>query len=148
MDWVRSLLKPTNSISKIDHDIMTPLHHAVLYDSIDAMLDLINKGANVNACDRSKHTPLHKVAFLLNDDEIYDKARILLDNDANINAQTITGTTLLHWAVVDLPTDVVSLLLDRGADRTITDMWGYTPLDMATLYGKDEVIRLLIDDQN
>jgi ankyrin repeat protein len=138
MNWIRSKLKPINT-----NDISTPLHDAVLYESADVMLELINNGADVNAVDKSKHTPLHKIAFLLNDDEIYDKTRILLNNDAKINAQTMTGTTLLHWAVVDLSTDLVSLLLDKGADTTITDMWGYTPADMAQLYGKDEICELL-----
>lgn len=136
MNWIRSIIKPMDT---------TPLHHAVMYGPISEVVNLIDNGADVNACDKSKHTPLHKVAFLLDDDEIYDKACILLNNKADVNAQTITGTTLLHWAAVDLSTEVIVLLLANGADPTITDMWGYTPSDMATLYGKIEIVELFTD---
>lgn len=53
-----------------------------------------------------------------------DKAKIvqeLLNNDADINALDSRGKTPLHLAVSAKTTEVVKVLLKRGADPDITD---------------------------
>ena len=41
--------------------------------------------------------------------------------------------------------EVVRLLLDAGADKTLADNWDKTALIRASVHGRDEVVRLLLD---
>jgi ankyrin repeat protein len=60
--------------------------------------------------------------------------KLLLEHGANPNIQDYKyGWTPLHFAVKNCHVDVARVLLDYGADPTIRDNEGRTPLD----YGSD-----------
>jgi hypothetical protein len=57
-----------------------------------------------------------------------------LENGAYVNVKAKDGSTPLHWACANRyggKDAVVSLLLEKGADPTITDDYGKTPLQIA-----------------
>src|SRR4030095_12670857 len=58
----------------------TPLHHAAGYGPIDNLQLLLDKGADVNAKNRRRSTPLH---WAIHDEA---KVRLLVSNGANVNA--------------------------------------------------------------
>ena len=70
----------------------TPLHHAAGFGTLATMKLLLEKGADVNAANRRKSTPLFWA--------IYDEAkvRLLLDRGADINAKTIDGRSPVYQA--------------------------------------------------
>ena len=70
----------------------TPLHHAAGFGTIATIKLLLEKGADVNAANQRKSTPL----FWAIHDEA--KVRLLLDRGADINAKTIDGRTLVYLA--------------------------------------------------
>jgi hypothetical protein len=74
----------------------------------------IELGANVNAVDTYKGTPLHAAAFCGN----VVAVEILLENGADPNATDSEGATSLHAAIRGLNCSVrlVRLLLENGAD--------------------------------
>jgi len=97
------------------------VHHAIerSQDSIEVLQMLVSKGASVNVIQYSEH----------------------LDS---WNHEHFKGLgTPLHRAVELGKSDVTQYLLQIGADRTIKDTKGRTPLDIATDMGDADLIRLL-----
>jgi len=81
------------------------------------------KGAEVNAQNRTGETPLHN-ACCYGHVEI---VQVLLDLGAKPNLTTITTKeTPLHWAARLKSPDIVALLLNAGADPTIEGKDGFT----------------------
>lgn len=56
---------------------------------------------------------------------------LLLFPTMNINVQTSHGETALHLAAGEGHADVVKVLLDRGADTSIKDLYGKTAAEYA-----------------
>jgi ankyrin repeat protein len=122
----------------------TPLYAAVAHNQLDIATLLLANGANVNACDSQRHTPLIQSLWVYNHDKMVrlllakgadvnlsdewkmtavayaakqgqiDDAKILVANDANINFAS--GKTPLYFAIIGNHADVVELLLANGAD--------------------------------
>ncbi|CAG9956645.1 unnamed protein product [Clonostachys rosea f. rosea IK726] len=61
------------------------------------------------------------------------------------NARGRRGTTVLLEAVYSYDKDMVQMLLEMGADVSITDDEGWGPLAIAALVGYDEILSLLLD---
>ena len=71
----------------------------------------------------------------------------LLDHQADPNLQSLNnGNTALHFAITggDHPQKVL-LLLQRGANPSIKNSWGKTPLELAKFYKRNQCIATLSD---
>jgi ankyrin repeat protein len=117
----------------------TPLHHAAGFGKLATMTLLLKDGADPNAGNKRKSTPLF---WCLHDEA---KVRLLLDHGASISARTTDGRTPVYQAAsMANAVPILRLLLDKGADpnsKTLTEM---TPL-IAASRGNIEAMRLLID---
>ena len=71
--------------------------------------------------------------------------RSLLGQKVDVNAPDKDGTPALHWAVRADDLDTAGLLLRAGADATIANRYGVTPLFLACEKGHTAMIRLLLD---
>ena len=69
--------------------------------------------------------------------------REVLDSGVSVNFRDIDDRTALHVAACQGLTDVVSLLLEKGAEVDAKDRWGSTPLADAIFYKNNDVIKLL-----
>jgi len=101
---------------------------------------LLDRGANVNAENWEKKTPLHLAAF-------YGRtgaARLLIGRGAQVDAEDVDKWTPLHWAAFCDHTEVARLLLDRGANVDAENDDKDTPLHEAASYGHTEIAKLLI----
>ncbi|KAJ0080774.1 hypothetical protein Patl1_10332 [Pistacia atlantica] len=67
----------------------------------------------------------------------------LLDSGIDVNFRDIDDRTALHVAACQGFTEVVELLLQRGADVDPKDRWGSSPLSDAIYYKNHDVIQLL-----
>ena len=63
-------------------------------------------------------------------------------NGANINIQDNNGETALHFAVYKCNGNIIDILLKNGADPFISNDFGYTPFEVAFMYGVDYLIKL------
>jgi len=121
---------------------------------IELITWLLGKGCDPSLPDaKDGGTPLHRAVEYA----LPDLARLFLEHHAEVNAQNQLGQTPLHLAAGGLRSGEVTLvihsraqgaddvglttlLLNHGADPTIADHAGNTPLDVAQ---RDEVRRLL-----
>ena len=101
---------------------------------------LLEAGAEVNAANRRRSTPLH---WAIADEA---KVRLLLGRGANVNARVVEGRTPLFLAAqLGNPYGVMRALLEQGADPNIASAAGQTPLMIAATRGDLEAIKLLLD---
>jgi ankyrin repeat protein len=116
--------------------------------TIDAVQFLLEHGADVNAQRDDLCTPLHQA---LNAGEL-EVARMLLDHQADVNLRNEDGRTLLHllsrWEApedIDDGSDLVKLLLKRGANVNEKDKYNLTPLHLASYYKRLKIVQVLLD---
>ncbi|CAO3668950.1 unnamed protein product [Umbelopsis ramanniana] len=153
-----------------------PLHHAAANNQIQAMVMLLDRGANVEEHDKYQFTPLHhaaknghtKAMSLLLDREAKVDSRdqmqapplhyaareghvgavqCLLNRGADINSKTITKTTALHSAAGNDHSETAKLLIDRGADISAYDDNVGTVLQLSCAAGHTEVVEMLLERQ-
>lgn len=115
----------------------TILHRSAAADAVELMTKLLAKGANPLLTDANGNTPLMHAAqrtvnVLLSHKQVRD----------NISTRNEQGQTALHCAFENgRPEILPSLLYIGGANPTIADQEGTTPLDMARNYLSDDATR-------
>ena len=101
---------------------------------------LLKTGADPNLTDRRGFAPLH-IAVARNDAKL---VQCLLDHGAAINVRTHSdGKTSLVIAAVAGFEEMVEILLSRGADPSIVDSGGKSPLERAVECHRTGVAEIL-----
>ncbi|KAI0277642.1 ankyrin repeat-containing domain protein, partial [Russula aff. rugulosa BPL654] len=101
---------------------------------------LLDHGADVNASDKNRFTPLHNAA-------LYGKVevvRVLLEHGADVGAETMAGETAFQLAHGEEGTEIKKLL----SDGTVLDssiIYGGSLSHAAALYGKVKLVRMLLE---
>jgi ankyrin repeat protein len=117
----------------------TPLQYAAAFGSVEAMRILLDRGADVNARNGFDATPLIWAA------SYPAKARLLIERGADVNAKSRQlRTPLMVAAACDGCSDIVKLLLAKGADPNAAAANGATALGLAAQKGEPESVRLLL----
>lgn len=136
---LRSLIEKYGTDSK-DARGQTPLMFAAAFGSMEAMMQLITRGADAKAESEAGVTALH----LCTGD--FNKVRVLLDHGADVNKTSRLGRTPLLVAAGTYGTlQTVKLLLEKGASVNVVDNAGFTPLNAAANLDNADVAKLLIE---
>ena len=108
---------------------------------------LINHGADVNTfVDKTNETPLHYALSKAGRPYYFYTVKLLVDKGANVNAKTIPGLatgsymrdvrtkgeTPLHRAAAYADQKTIAYLIEHGADKTVKDANGDSPLSWAS----------------
>ncbi|XP_066273365.1 B-cell lymphoma 3 protein homolog [Branchiostoma lanceolatum] len=108
-----------------NYDGLTPLHVAVNTGNQDAVMLLVDSGADVDATDgKSGRTAL----FHAVERDHEDMVLYLLRAGAKVNAQCYAGNTPLHAASGRGQQNMVKLLIKHGADIGVKNSHNDTPL--------------------
>jgi ankyrin repeat protein len=138
---VEALLAKEADLEARNEDWLTPLHVAALAGSAEAARQLIRCGARVNAVSGRGEEPLHLAA----QNGHVKVAAVLLDAKADWDARLPRmEQTPLHVAAAAGWTEMVDLLLRRGANLESVDHFKQTALHVAAAAGKREVVDLLL----
>lgn len=142
---LRAVIEAGGDLSTIN--LNTELGNAAFFGHWKVCDFLLEYGANANAkIDKTNETPLHNALAKAGRPYYRYVVQLLLEHGADPNARTISGEetgafmrdvrtsgeTPLHRAAAyaDLPT--IELLLAHGADRTLRDAHGDSPLSWAS----------------
>ncbi|MBN8649782.1 MAG: ankyrin repeat domain-containing protein [Cytophagales bacterium] len=142
---LRSVLEAGGDLKSIDLD--EELGNAAFFGHWKVCDFLINQGANVNALVPQTHeTPLHAAVSKAGRPYYYYVVKLLVEKGADVNARTIAGMetgafmrdvrtkgeTPLHRAAAYSDERIIAFLLEHGADKTIKDAHGSSPLTWAS----------------
>ncbi|CAH1111358.1 unnamed protein product [Psylliodes chrysocephalus] len=139
---VQKLIKKGIDINKRHHLGWTPLLVAAVNGRYEVVECLLQAGADPNLSDEyinpnrtANEKGMHPLEVLMIRDEEFSNA---LNNRA-----TFLGFTPLHYAVLTDNFDVVKLLVKNGANPTLENDAGHSPL----MYAKDEEIKQYLDKE-
>ncbi|MFN7038500.1 MAG: ankyrin repeat domain-containing protein [Alphaproteobacteria bacterium] len=103
---------------------------------------LLKEGVDVNSTDRLGHTGLHLASYQGH----LNIVKILLENNADLEAGAVKSQyeRPIHYAAKNDQTEILEILLEKGAKLNATDINGATPLHLAARQGKINSVRFLI----
>ena len=131
-------------INARSRDGYTPIIVAIEAKNNDILILLIENGANLYETHPVfNRTTVGTAAYYEN----IEALEMLLKQDsklANVGS-VVDGWTPLEDATLKANSRIVKMLLQYGANPTITDKHGGTPMDMATKFGKGEIVKILRD---
>ncbi|MDR2304044.1 MAG: ankyrin repeat domain-containing protein [Treponema sp.] len=108
----------------------------------EGLKKIITEDTDRDMRDALGRTALHAAMFQSNLEVI----RILIRNGWDINAEsTKNGNTPLHDAVMVGNVNAAKLLLEKGADKSIKNKAGLTPMQVAANDSKRELVLALMD---
>lgn len=118
------------------------LHLAAAFADLPTVRLLLDAGAEVSQVAQTpmRNQALHAALALSKNPE---SIRLLLERGADVNAVQTAGYRPLHEAAAAGRADLVQLLLDAGADRTVRCDRGKTAADYATERGHTQVAAML-----
>ena len=125
-----------------DQKKRTPLIFAATNGHTPVVGFLISKGAEVNAKDSSGQTALLYAAKR----SFNQAAALLLEKGAEVNVQSKKKrVTPLMLAAVWNNVELLQMLLDKGADPGLTDIFGRTAKILAQKKGNAAIVELLTE---
>jgi ankyrin repeat protein len=117
------------------------LNSAVYYNHPEVLTILLEAGTDPNI--HGEHVPALHVAA--SNDNV-EAARILISHGAKIDVRdTVNNDTALIYGIRDGKFNVAEYLLDAGADHSLTDKRGFTPLHIAVTRNDARLVRSLLD---
>ena len=122
----------------VSGDGWPPLHLSAAFASPDAVTLLLEHGAHIHQVSHNplRNQALHACIALGNSVEV---ARVLIEAGADVNATAAGGYTPLHLAASSGNREMVSLLLEAGANRAVPCDQGKIPADYARERGHVDV---------
>ncbi|NWW70444.1 ASB3 protein, partial [Climacteris rufus] len=118
------------------------VHLSARHGSVGCLRVLLEAGADLNnVTTESATTPL----FLAVENKHAEVVKFLLQHGANVEgSHSWSGWNSLHQASFQGSTDIMQMLLEKGASKDCRDDFGITPLFVAAQYGQLESLRLLL----
>ena len=125
------------------------IHYASAQGQLDVVKLLIEEGADVTSLTSAGCTPLHyaAAAAVAHPKQQAAVARTLIAEGVDIDARTEDGLTALYTAATILAADVIQVLLEAGADTSLsaTNADGGGPIHLVVDEKDASLTKLLLD---
>ncbi len=141
VELAERLLAAGADVNAADDRGVTALERAAENASLAMVETLLAVGADATVARESGLTPLMTAARTGNADVVGAFIGAGADVDATV---AVTRSTALMWAVSEMHADTIRVLLDAGADPTVSTIKGYTALMFAARNGDVDTARALI----
>uniref|UniRef100_A0A3B1K040 NF-kappa-B inhibitor alpha n=1 Tax=Astyanax mexicanus TaxID=7994 RepID=A0A3B1K040_ASTMX len=130
----------------IQNDLgQTALHLAVIVDQSQCVCELLKAGACAELQERGGHTPLHLAVREQRTECVRELTSCTSVATKHLNIPNYAGVSALHLAVQKGRCDIISMLLEAGADVNQRDQGsGRTPLHWAVESQNCAVVELLL----
>ena len=109
----------------------SPLHVAVKRGDIEKVQSILSEGADANSKDHAGWRPIHEA--MREGENALRIILLLVDHGADINAQSDSGNTALHDAAAYMSQEIIEYLIKSGADPSVENLDGKSPLDIAKM---------------
>uniref|UniRef100_A0A1A8VCX1 Uncharacterized protein n=1 Tax=Nothobranchius furzeri TaxID=105023 RepID=A0A1A8VCX1_NOTFU len=123
-----------------DSEGRTALHVASWQGNVEIVGLLLNHGANPNTQDAEGRPPIHSVAWT---GHVTMGHRLLEASAVNIDLACHQGATALSIASQEGHSNIVRMLLEKGANPNHIDKYGRSPVKVAGKHGLFNIVRLL-----
>lgn len=143
-DAVHELLLVNASPDKRDISLQTPLHIAAASGNARLVILLLDGGASIDVKDHLGLTPL-LVAVRC---ECIRIVQVMLTEGASSKTTNLTGQTAIHIAAESkgrFCREIVQDLIAHGAPVAHQDRQGYTPLHVAVMKGRTDVVLAILE---
>lgn len=131
------------SITAPDQYGWLPIHRAAANNRAEIIRSLVRWGSPLEERGTENWSALHLAAVSWS----ADAAKALLEAGADIHARSVLGRTPLHLAVGPIIDDhrfkIVQVLIDGGADASMVDFNGVSPLAEAREIGNERLLQML-----
>lgn len=127
---------------KINPNLNKDIMFAVEEGNIQKVKSLLDKGADPNATDDFRNTPLFIALFERHGEPMI---KILVEAGANINGSNNNGFPFIVSAASDNEIDDVKILLKYGANPNVLEHDSGTALGYASAMGFEGVVKTLLD---
>jgi uncharacterized protein len=138
VDAVREIIKLGADVNTLSELGTTPLSDAASVGSHEIVAILLQSNASVTVA--GLFNPILHQAVLGGSTEV---VQLLLDAGTEIDQQDNLSASALHIAVEDDKVQIAKLLLSRGANPFLKQIFDETALDLALKVGNSECIALL-----
>lgn len=132
-------LSPSMSSAESQRELSEALFLAAHLGHMPSIVDLVQRGANVNYANKDRETPMHAAAARGHLQVI----QYLLSRRANMNPRTVQNWIPLHHAVRFGHAHVVNYLLAHRAPLYVRTRTGQTVFDIAKSTRDARMINLL-----
>lgn len=124
-----------------DRHCVTALYLAATNADVKMIRLLLEKGTNIRITDDDE------IRRSVTDDNVDKLLKLLLEQGAHsIIQDRPCGGTALHWAADYGHEGVTRLLLERGMNVAVKDLFGRTALQWAAVEGHETIVRLLLEN--
>ncbi|XP_062587122.1 uncharacterized protein LOC134248743 isoform X2 [Saccostrea cucullata] len=96
-----------------------PIHFAIKSGHSDIVKFLIEKGVNIQSCDKDENTCLHLACDLKTESERYEIASLLLEHGCSVNKSNKCGTTPLSNVIKRMIEDTNSMKIEHSETATV-----------------------------
>jgi ankyrin repeat protein len=131
----------TPLVGNIGSSDVGALHIAVIFENKEALVSLLDHGADINACPGGCLTPLHVAIFC----EFNDIILTLLQRGADLELPNSRNSTPLLAAVARNKNEIAKILLDCNANTEAVNRSNQTSLHIAAYDGNEFIVKLLLE---